>query len=440
MGAHVVALLLKGALGLVLVALLAVSVVLVTPWGLEFVAKEVSQVLHSVLTGQLVIESIGDVSLAGVSGVDITLYDERGRLAHIDGLSVRTSVPALVRTLLKARGELGIVLDDVRLASADVDLDHDDHGELRLVRAVTPPPKATAGPETPGRPFALVVRSVGLGHLWAHGAPSDGTLVDADISDLRATAQLLPDRTQADFETAFEARALPEIERATGLVQGTADLPKEGRPWAVAHVSVQAKRVSLEAGGRLEGDRWSAFAEVPRVGPDDLREAVPDAPFTAPVGVAARADGHGDAIDARATLTLGDGEVHVHAAGRTSMPRALTTQLDARGLDLRAVLPWLPKSCCGRAGTCGRRRRASHPQAASNSTPRGAWEGTSSRASRFAGRSAVRMRAQTSSSSTRTSSCTSMHARGAPAGPEPWSPSRRKPAQGTFGRRLRRSG
>jgi hypothetical protein len=121
--------------GLVVVVLLAAN----TPPARRLIATQVNAALTDVVSGRIVIESIGSVGPTRVSGVRARVLDPQGR-----SLIAASGVTASVRTYTLVRSLFGSTGLQVHIYSASIDhvdalLDADADGNLRIAQAFLPP-------------------------------------------------------------------------------------------------------------------------------------------------------------------------------------------------------------------------------------------------------------------------------------------------------------
>ena len=115
----------------------------------RLVATQVNHVLGDQFAGTIEIEHIAHLGLRGVKGVRVRIADPEGvQVIAADGVQARIDTPAFVRSLL-GKGDLRIPIDLVTADNADVALDGDAQGNLRLGNVFAPKhPK----PEDPNAP------------------------------------------------------------------------------------------------------------------------------------------------------------------------------------------------------------------------------------------------------------------------------------------------
>jgi translocation and assembly module TamB len=246
-------------LGAVLLTAAVLSLVAVLganlPFARAFIVERTNAALATSFAGRLEIERLGAVAFDGVSDVDGAVFDSSGRkVVDARGLDVRLRWPGLVWDLLVRRPDpVVITIDRVDLRHAEVVLVDDGSGAPTLARAFeprTPPP-----PSAPSSKTIVKLRSVHLGHVWAHGKLSSAPPLDVELRDSSAELEFT-DTTRIVVETAeLEARGLPREADPKGKLRGTLELgpkPKERRAEVTFEGTVA--RIATRLSGKLDGD------------------------------------------------------------------------------------------------------------------------------------------------------------------------------------------
>src|SRR5579864_2570029 len=122
-------------------ALLALAIVVVPvlclrlPFARRLVAANVNRALSSAFVGHVVVDRIGDMSLTSAGGIDAHVEaDDGGGLVKVDGVRARVSTWKLLRSVL-GYGDIAVDLPEVSVAGAEVTIDPDENGTLRIARA-----------------------------------------------------------------------------------------------------------------------------------------------------------------------------------------------------------------------------------------------------------------------------------------------------------------
>jgi translocation and assembly module TamB len=274
------------------------------PVARRLMIERINHVLLSSLVGRIRIESVGGVGLTRVVGLDVRVDDRAGHeLLRLDGVRVRFSAVALTQALF-ARGDLTIDLPETAVAYADVNLDADDDGTLRIARAFTTPrPTSPAGPS---RGVRLKLAHVRVGRTSIHGQMNGAPPIDSHVDDLEGSLVVSPGSLEihADhLNLAF--RNLPGGAEARGAIEAHLAQPSPRGGDRALRVSWQGTVGPIAETARLTYDAGEidTVVDVPDAKPDDLRLLWPKSPIIETISV--HADAHG---------TLRELQVHARAS------------------------------------------------------------------------------------------------------------------------------
>src|SRR5579883_1000989 len=110
------------------------------------VSARVNRVLATALPGRIAIAEVGHLGANRVEGVRASVQDPEGRtVLRLEGLRASIDTGRLLSSLARG-GDLAIDLTELAADRADVSLDADDAGTLRIARAFAAP-KSAATPE-----------------------------------------------------------------------------------------------------------------------------------------------------------------------------------------------------------------------------------------------------------------------------------------------------
>jgi translocation and assembly module TamB len=342
---------------LIVVALLAAN----TPMARRLIAKQVNAALAGVVSGQIVIESIGGVGLTRVSGVRARLRDSQGRsLIAASGVTASVRTYTLLRSLLGGSG-LQVLIDSTSIDHIDVLVDADGDGNLRLAQAFLPKPEVNpAPPSPPGPPIHLVVSEARLASAWAHGVPASGFFVDSDLRGARVGVTLANGKTTIELRAVrIATRAMPLGANVHGNVDGRIELPP-----APAKLSTRANfdgtvgGVTTKLQGALAEDRVDAHldAEGP---PGPVAKLVPALRLRAPAKVHLDADGTLPSLRAKGWVRSGPADASIAVDGKLGETLTARVELAADHVDLAALLEDAPASDLNAAVTV---RATLHPE------------------------------------------------------------------------------
>src|SRR5690606_33131909 len=127
---------------------------------------------------------------------------------------VRVRALRAARSALFGDGDIQVSVPLVSVDHANVALDADPMGALRLARAFEPREAATETEppkETGGRGVRIDAPDVVLKHAWAHGVMSEGApAIDAEVMHLAGHAHVDPAETRAGLDRAeLVTRGMP---------------------------------------------------------------------------------------------------------------------------------------------------------------------------------------------------------------------------------------
>lgn len=332
----------------VLLALLYVS--LRTSFARERIRGMANAALAETFRGKLVIDRLGGVGLAGVSGVDARVFDERGQqVIRLQGVNVTLSVPRLVWQLVANadRPELGIAA--VEVGHADVHLREDPEAGVSLASAFLPretgePPE----PSPPGSGPRVRVESIRFGSVWAHGRAAGSPPLDTELRELRARLTQSPvDGLRLDLHgVELVTRGLPLGVDPRGHLTGAIESPAdEAGPLrlevALAGQAAQSP-VSLEAS--LVGDDVHARLLLAQVPGAFIDERASGLALDGDVALAAELDGPLPQLDFSAVVNAAG--AHVSAVGYAVVAEGLELQANVgvSRLDLARVASDAPET------------------------------------------------------------------------------------------------
>jgi translocation and assembly module TamB len=318
-------------------------------------AAHVNAALANVFVGTIAIESIGRLSLTGVDDVRVSIDDASGNHVIVaDGVHARIDMRTLVRSLFASSGPLVIDLSNVSVRDADVDIDDDASGALRLAtvfarRSVAAP----SPPSTPGRGVTFSIGNIGVTHARVHGQPAGAPPVDACIDSIAASLAVAAGAMKLEIGGAeVTTRAMPHGADAKGALHATLAIPAPNgsgvsveASWKGA-VGAVAETVTIT----YDEARVDAVVDVPTVTSVALRTLWPDSPIEAPGSVHAEAHGALSAMDVKAHVSAADGSVDLSGTVDAGDEKSAQFHVDARAIDLAPLLEGAPASDLGLAG------------------------------------------------------------------------------------------
>jgi len=168
---------------LIAAALGGVVLTLNTPAGRRLVIAETNRAIADTFRGTLEITSVRDVGLGGADDVDLVLRDAQGRVvASAEGVTVRTSVPAIVLAALRGKGDIPVVVSHAFVRRIGATLLRDSDGEPTLAHALEPRHRGHAGESSRG--VRVDIRSLRVAELRASGQLASFEHLEARASGL----------------------------------------------------------------------------------------------------------------------------------------------------------------------------------------------------------------------------------------------------------------
>lgn len=313
------------------------------------VSARVSRVLATALPGRITIVDVGHLGARGIGGARATVQDPDGRtVLQIEGLNASIDTARLLASL--ARGEdIAVDLTEVAADTVDVNLDADDSGTLRIVRAfVAPTSAAPSGP--PGRGVRVHIPHVTLAKVVVHGRPAPPVDVDASVDEVAASVEVSPGNVAVNVSHAqVTATAAPGVPAARGTVIGSLAVPAStGADLAAeAHWKGSMGTVGGSIDGRYDAGQVTVVVDVPSASPDALRALWASCPFTESASVHAEANGKLPDVALVAHATVGRGTLDAKGNVTIGDETRATVHVDARAVDVRALVATAPTSSLG---------------------------------------------------------------------------------------------
>jgi translocation and assembly module TamB len=313
------------------------------------VASRVNNALAAALPGRVVIERIGSIALTHVEGLDAYVQDPDGvTVARLRGARARISALPLVRSLIEG-GDVRVDLQEVGVESADVNLDADASGTLRIVRAFV-----SQGPSTgSSRGVEVAIRQLRAGHVTARGKPAGAPVIDADVDALDGGIAVDPETLAIDVTRArLVARRLIGGAGATGDVEVHLARPSPRGDGLAARVAFAGSlgSVAISASAAYDGERLDAVADVPACTPEQLRGLWASCSFEGPTTAHAEAHGPLASLLVAAHGSVGGGELDVFGPVSLGGETRAALHFVASTIDAHALAAQAPSSDLGATG------------------------------------------------------------------------------------------
>ncbi len=333
------------ALIFVCAAVAAVLVHLDLPATRRLVSAQVNGALAGELAGTLEIEHVSALGLRGLDGARVRVRDPEGvQVLLADGIEVQIRTIDALRSALSSEGPIVIDLSSVSVGNADVNLDADPSGQLRLERAFAPRrPSEPASPNAPsGRAVRVDAPRVRLRHAWVHGTPSvaNAPRVDADLGDLAGRALVEPPGVRVELDRVrLVTRGLPHRLDPKGTLEGRFVMPGRGG----LGVDVQAAfdgeigGIRATADARLNDRRLDARVDARDPNGAQTSIVVSELATHEPLTFHAEAHGELPRVFGEATLALGKARISASAVVEGNTTTHVKGVVSARDVDLGVV-------------------------------------------------------------------------------------------------------
>ena len=316
------------------------------------IVVRVNGVLASVVSGRIVIERVGGFGPGGVDDVDAHVEDPGGKtVLRVWGLRARLSTWDLLRSLASSP-DVRVGIGELSVVRADVSLDADETGALRLARAFTPkpsPPSTGGG----GGGVRLSLLHAELAHVAVHGGPPAGPLLDAYVDGMDASVTVTPDKVTLHVAHALIAgRDLSSGLTTLGVLDARFEQPaadgSDRFAWASWRGLVGALPGTAEA--RYDAGGVDAVVDIPTTRAECVRDLWATCPFGE--DVAAHVEVHGALPRLLVTLGASVGKGSVTALGQASVNDGVRASLHivARSVDVRALSPSAPVTALTASG------------------------------------------------------------------------------------------
>lgn len=331
---------------LVVAALLSLQLRIVR----HFVGHQVNRVLADTFAGRVVIEKVDRLSLMGLGGARVRVFDPGGtEVLLVDNADVSIATFDIVRSFLKKEGDLVIDIPEVTLTYVDANLDSDAQGNLKLLQAFSPKEVTTKEPSG-SRATVIHLRKIALAHAWTHGQIEGAPLIDVDLDKLDLSLIVGGDRTVADLATLdITARSLPQGLGLNAHLEAHYAEPAPNGGERAARIDLQghASGVPLSLRGSIDGADVSADFDIPKVTPEDVRRVAPDSQVTQDLTAHAEVRGHLPDITAKAHFGAGAGVLDILARATIAEEKKLHATIHAENLDARALSRTAPATRLG---------------------------------------------------------------------------------------------
>ncbi|HEY3818707.1 MAG TPA: translocation/assembly module TamB domain-containing protein [Polyangiaceae bacterium] len=308
------------------------------------IVARVNQVLASALAGRVVLDRVGRFGPTSVADVDAHVDDPEGKtVLRVSGLEARVATWDLLRSLASGP-DVRVAVDEVSIVRADVSLDGDDTGQLRLARAFASPPTST--PTTGGGGgVRLTLPHARLAHVELHGRPPAGPLLEAYVDGTDASVRVTPGKVALEVAHALIAeRDLSDGMTTLGVLDARYEQPAADGSDRFAHASwrgiVGALAGTAEA--TYDAGRIDAVVDVPATRPECVRDLWAACPFGEPASAHAEVHGALPHLFVSARGAVGAGAVTASGLASVGEEVRASLHVTATSIDAHALAPSAP--------------------------------------------------------------------------------------------------
>ncbi|HEX4477603.1 MAG TPA: translocation/assembly module TamB domain-containing protein, partial [Polyangiaceae bacterium] len=312
----------------------------------RFLASQVNRALTTVVAGKITLLDVGHVDFFGVDGVRATLSDPDGRrVVLVSGVRARIDPIGMVRSLAFSKGDLSVDVGSIGVDDADVSLDENAKGELRLLAAVAPREKTVEKKPSAGPSLTLRFDELKLRHAWVHGMPLESLVVDADLRDVAGALRVLPNQTTIEIHHArIVARAMPRAANPRGNATATLSLPSgDAPPEIAASFDGDVGDAPVTVRGSLHGGKLDARVDAQADAPT-LQRLLPELQFQKRAKVHVEAGGLLPRVTVRGTVTCENATVEIDGTANLGSTTSGDVHVDAEHVDLADLLSTAPRS------------------------------------------------------------------------------------------------
>ena len=308
------------------------------------IVARINVVLASALTGRIVIERVGSFGPTYVADVDARVDDPDGKtVVHVWGLGARVSTWELLQSLASA-SDVRVGIEELSILRADVSLDADETGALRLARAFTPP-KPTTPSTGGGTGVRLSLPSARLVHVAVHGRPPAGPLVDAYVDGAEASVNVTPGRVALQVTHALIAeRDLSDGLTTLGVLDARFEQPaadgSDRFVWASWRGLVGA--LAGTAAATYDAGKVDAVLDIPAARPECVRDLWASCPFGEEAAAHVEVHGALPRLLVTARASVGKGSVSAFGTASVGDEVRASLRVTATSIEARALSPSAP--------------------------------------------------------------------------------------------------
>ena len=237
------------------------------PSARRIAVRELNAVLAPSFAGTITVEDVHGLGIFGARGVTAHVDAADGtRVLYARGARAAIFPFRVVRSFLFGKGDIAIDIDVLSLDYVEVNLDTDEHGDLKLAHAFDPK-TPTPPPTKPGRGMRLDFPRAGARHVWVHGSIASVPPIDAELDGVTGSLLVAPDMTTIDLSNvALLTRAMPDGANPRGEIEAHVKIPSgDGDTDLAALFAGFVGGIPTMANASMRGKQFDAVLDVPEV-------------------------------------------------------------------------------------------------------------------------------------------------------------------------------
>jgi hypothetical protein len=334
-----------GALGLVLVFLLATAgsllVHLDLPRSRRVLAHVIESQLDTTFRGSFTIGQVKRVGPYSIAVADAVVRDPQKRVAlKVAELTVEVDLIEFARRLAFGGPKITLEIEHVHATRAEGHWwTQPETGKPSILDAFETRPSLTPS-SGPGRDVRVAIRSIELSRGFARGAPPGLPTLELELSQVRGFVLI----TSAGGEVSLGRFGVVARGLGGADARGVASLRLRAPGWLWTSFDGYFGDVQVGSVVRVEGNRLMATLDLPKAAPEALRAVLPGFPLQHELRAHVELTGEPPSLMLSGRLEMG--KTQAFAAGPLLLGAHPVMQLEIAGekVDLRALLPGLPPS------------------------------------------------------------------------------------------------
>ncbi|HEU5077482.1 MAG TPA: hypothetical protein VFU02_24990, partial [Polyangiaceae bacterium] len=311
------------------------------PAGRAVTATLLEDLLTDYFQGSIDVQGLRGVSARGLSAEAVSVYDIYGnRVLVVRGLRARASVQDIVSKLLSDESKISIVINHVRVESADAQIIVDPKSGIPTIGQAFTPTPTPPGPAS-DRYIRVWLPVIEVGRIFARGEMTKGApTLETDLTGVRGSVLVTPKGTAVDVPGfAMGLRGLGGVD-ARGL--GRFHLRYPGAIWGFfdGHFG----DIQTSAFANWHNDRLRVRLDIPDAKPEHVRAVWPVYPLNRSAALHAEAVGPLDELQTKFNVRIGDAVLEAEGPLAVTGDPGLELKVAGKRVDVSAVFPSFPQT------------------------------------------------------------------------------------------------